>query len=182
MGLPPLRSPLPPAQRTSGASLARSAGAPRSTRSSLKSLPTGTIGVAPTPARAQRRARRSAACAPSGSLSRAMTRRATPGGGANAPRLPAESAAAAVNSGTAATTDSTVSMPSPTSSVAPSAGWPNLTAKPWMRPSALRGVATPALAGRHGSSQVRCTPRTALSLPVTAATSAGNRRTLLPSR
>ena len=120
--------------------------------------------------------------APSGSLSRAMTRRATPGGGANAPRLPAESAAAAVNSGTAATTDSTVSMPSPTSSVAPSAGWPNLTAKPWMRPSALRGVATPALAGRHGSSQVRCTPRTALSLPVTAATSAGNRRTLLPSR
>ena len=87
-----------------------------------------------------------------------------------------------VNSGTAATTDSTVSMPSPTSSVAPSAGWPNLTAKPWMRPSALRGVATPALAGRRGSSQVRCTPRTALSLPVTAATSAGNRRTLLPSR
>ena len=151
-------------------------------RSSLKSLPTGTITVAPTPARAQRRARRSAAVAPSGSLSRAMTRRATPGGGANAPRLPAESAAAAVNSGTAATTDSTVSIPSPTSSVAPSAGWPNLTAKPWMRPSALRGVATPALAGRRGSSQVRCTPRTALSLPVTAATSAGNRRTLLPSR
>ena len=142
----------------------------------------GDDDVAPTPARAQRRARRSAACAPSGSLSRAMTRRATPGGGANAPRLPAESAAAAVNSGTAATTDSTVSMPSPTSSVAPSAGWPNLTAKPWMRPSALRGVATPALAGRHGSSQVRCTPRMALSLPVTAATSAGNRRTLLPSR
>ena len=59
-----------------------------------------------------------------------MTSRAMPGGGANAPRLPAESAAAAVTSGTAVTTDSTVSMPSPTSSEAPSAGWPKRTARP----------------------------------------------------
>ena len=49
----------------SGASLARSAGAPSEMRSSLKSLPMGTMTVAATPARAQRRARRSAASAPS---------------------------------------------------------------------------------------------------------------------
>ena len=96
--------------------------------------------------------------------------------------------AAASISGTAVTTDSTVSMPSPTSSAAPSAGEPKRTARPWMRPSAFLGVATPAaLAGRRRSSQVRCTPRMAgllpdSSVPVTAATSAGNRRTAAPSR
>ena len=52
------------------------------------------------------------------------------GRSANAPRLPAESAAAAVMAGTAVTSDSTVSMPSPTRSEAPSAGRPNLTARP----------------------------------------------------
>ncbi|MDE0059597.1 MAG: hypothetical protein OXP07_15880, partial [Defluviicoccus sp.] len=79
--------------RNSGAKRARSAAGPSATRSSLKSLAAGTITVAATPARAQRRARRSAASAPSSSLSRAITNRAMPGGGANAPRLPAESAA-----------------------------------------------------------------------------------------
>ena len=56
--------------------------------------------------------------------------RAAPGGGANTPRLPAESAAAAVMSGAAVTRESTVSMPSPTRSEAnPSAGTvPNRTA------------------------------------------------------
>ncbi len=54
-----------------------------------------------------------------------MTMRATPGGGAKTPRLPAESAAAAPISGTAVTSESTVSMPSPTTSEArPSAGRP----------------------------------------------------------
>ena len=49
-------------------------------------------------------------------------------------------------------------MPSPTRSV-PAAGSPKRTAWPWTRPSALRGRdATGALAGRSGSSQVRCTP------------------------
>ena len=116
------------------------------------------------------------------------------GRGANAPRLPAESAAAAPISGTAVMRDSTVSIPSPTTSEAsPSAGTaqnrtvsnrtaPNRTACPKIRPSALRVVGMPALAGRRGSSQVRWTPSTAPSLPVTAATRAGNRRTDEPSR
>ena len=47
-----------------------------------------------------------------------MTRRETPEGGAKAPRLPAESAAAAVMVGTAVIRDNTVSMPSPARSVA----------------------------------------------------------------
>ena len=102
---------------------------------------------------------RSAASAPSSSLSLAITRCATPGGGAKAPRLPADSAAAAWISGTAVTSESTVSMPSPTTSGAPSSGAPKRTARPCMRPSALRGTATPALVGRRGSSQVRCTPK-----------------------
>ena len=52
-------------------------------------------------------------------------------------------------SGIAVTSDSTVSMPSPTSSV-PAVGAPKRTAKPWTRPSALRGRGTGALAGRTG--------------------------------
>jgi len=118
----------------------------------------------------------------SSSLSRAIISRATPGGGANAPRLPAESAAAARISGTAVTSESTVSMPSPTTSAASSEGAPKRTARPWMRPSALRGAATPALAGERGSSQVLCTPKIRPPSPVTAATSAGKRRTVEPSR
>ena len=93
----------------------------------------------------------------------------------------AESAAAATVSGIAVTSESTVSMPSPTSRVG-GAGSPKRTASPWTRPSALRGRATGALAGREGSSQVRWTPETVPSAPVTAATSAGRRRTPPPSR
>ena len=56
------------------------------------------------------------------------------------PRLPAESAAAAVMSGTAVTSDSTVSMPSPTRSGAtPSAGAPKRTARPWIAAEGLSG-------------------------------------------
>ena len=116
--------------------------------------------LAATPARAQRRARRSAARSPSGSLSRATTSCITPGGGAKAPRLPAESAAAAMVPGSAATMERTVSIPSPTSSVS-AAGSPKRTARPCTRPSAFRGRATSALAGREGSSQVRWTPEMA---------------------
>ncbi len=65
---------------------------------------------------------------------------------------------------------------------AKAAGLPKRTARPWMRPSALRGAATSALAGKRGSSQVRCTPWMAPSSPVTAATSAGKRRREEPSR
>jgi len=60
-----------------------------------------------------------------------MTRRRQAGGGEKEPRLPAESAAAAVIPGTAVTSDSTVSMPSPTRSGATeSAGIPKRTARP----------------------------------------------------
>ena len=48
------------------------------------------------------------------------------------------------------TTDSTVSMPSPASKVAPEANPPNRTARPWTRPSALRGRTKLALAGTLG--------------------------------
>ena len=75
---------------------AASVGVPRAIKSSLKSPRSGTMTAASMPACAQRRARRSAARSPSLSLSRAITRRETPEGGAKAPRLPAESAAAAV--------------------------------------------------------------------------------------
>ncbi len=84
--------------------------------------------------------------------------------------------------GAAVTIDRTVSVPSPTSSEAAAAGLPKRTARPWMRPSALRGAATSALAGKRESSQVRCTPWMAPSSPVTAATSAGKRRREEPSR
>ena len=51
-----------------------------------------------------------------------MTSCLSPPGGTKAPRLPAESAAAEMTPGAAVTIDSTVSMPSPTSSEAPSGG------------------------------------------------------------
>ena len=54
-----------------------------------------------------------------------------PGGGAKAPRLPAESAAAAVMEGTAVIRESTVSILSPVRSVAPlEGGVPQRTARP----------------------------------------------------
>ena len=69
-----------------------------------------------------------------------MRRRAVPGGGAKAARLPAESAAAASSAGTAATRERTVSMPSPARRVAGSAhGGMKRTACPWTRPNALWG-------------------------------------------
>ena len=52
--------------------------------------------------------------------------------------------------GTAVTTDSTVSIPSPASRVAPEANPPNRTARPWTRPSALRGRARLAFSGSLG--------------------------------
>ena len=74
-----------------------------------------------------------------------------PGGGTKAARLPADSAAAAGSAGTAATRESTVSMPSPTRRVAPSpAGALKRTAWPWTRPSALRGWGGRGLGGAAG--------------------------------
>ena len=52
--------------------------------------------------------------------------------------------------GTAVTTDRTVSMPSPASRVAPEADPPKRTARPWTRPSALRGLTRLAFSGRFG--------------------------------
>ena len=69
--------------------------------------------------------------------------------GVNAPRPPAESAAAATASGNAVTMESIVSMPSPTSSV-PASVWPKWTAWPWTRPSALRGKRHVCLRGMPG--------------------------------
>ena len=108
---------------------------PRASRSSLKSPRSETMTRAETPARSQRLTKRSAALSPSGSLSRAMMSRETPSGGTKAPRLPAESAAAAGTRGAALTSESTVSTPSPTRSVEP--GTPKRTARPKTRPSAL---------------------------------------------
>ena len=69
-------------------------------------------------------------------------------------------AAAATVLGMAVTIDSTVSIPSPTSSV-PNAGTPKRTARPWTQPSALRERVTFALIGWSGSNHVRSTPQTA---------------------
>ena len=80
-------------------------------------------------------------------------------------------------SGRTVTSESTVSMPSPTSNVEALAGSPNRTARPWIRPRAfLGGRDTGARTGWTGSSQVRWIPCRSPSSQETAATSAGNRR------
>ena len=170
----------------SGAKRARSAAAPRSTRSSLKSPPTGTITVA-----GYARARAAPGEAFGGERAvlvycrGAIARRPTPAGGAKAPRLPADSAAAARISGTAvnqrehrldALADDERSI------VVGSDG------AEAHREAVDRGRAP--CAGSRGppwrasADRARCAGRRAMapSTPVTAATSAGRRRTVAPSR
>ena len=131
-------------RRASAMRVARAAG-PSSSRSSLKSPRWGMNTRASTPRARQRTHSRCAASSPAGSSSRVMRSRATPGGGANAARLAAPSVAAAARSGQAVRSESAVSMPSATKSVA--AGAPKYTAWPWMRPSAFLASGTGALAG-----------------------------------
>ena len=57
--------------------------------------------------------------------------------------------------GSTVTSDSTVSIPSPTSRVDAAAGSPKRTAKPWIRPRDFLGLETGAFAASRESSQVR---------------------------
>ena len=144
----------------------------------------GTMTVAATPARAQRRARRSAASAPSSIV--------VPGDDdardAGRRREGAEAAGGERRRGADLRHGGNerehrldaLADDERSESVGGDGAEPDrMTEDP---PERLARHATPALAGRRGSSQVRCTPSTAPSLPVTAATSAGNRRTDEPSR
>ena len=87
-----------------------SAAGPSSSRSSLKSPRSGMNTRASTQRVRQRAHNRCEASSPAGSSSRAMRRRATPGGGVNAVRLAAPSVAAALRSGQAVRSESAVSM------------------------------------------------------------------------
>ena len=105
-----------------------------------------------------------------------------PSGGSNPASLLAESAATPATPGIAASTESTVSIPSPAISGRPFSAGPKRTALPSTGPRDLRGSASGALAGSTGSSQVRWMAVIVFLLSVTAATMAGRRWSVSPSR
>ena len=129
-------------RRASAMRIASAAG-PSSSRSSLKSARRGMNTRASTPRVRQRAHNRCEASSPAGSSSRAMRRRATPGGGVNAVRLAAPSVAAAPRSGQAVRSESAVSMPSATMTVYAAGGETQVAAATMggsrARPGALEG-------------------------------------------